>query len=146
MRIRNWLILMGLAFSFVHRIISEGITGIFTGVILISFPVILLYPLFLARVLGAGDIKLFSVIGGFVNFKELIWCILFAFFFGAALSLLKMLSARVLLSGFHRGILYIRGLCKGILKAYEPDTGPYLRIHFSIAILLGLISTQILIS
>jgi len=70
MRISNRLILIGLAYSLIQRFICDGMGGFLTGLILISLPVILLYLLFLAGALGAGDIKLFSLIGGVKNFKE----------------------------------------------------------------------------
>lgn len=119
MRISNRLILMGLGIALVRRFICGGMTEVFTGIFLISLPVIVLYLLFLAGVIGAGDIKLFSLIGGFVNFKELLGCMVLSFVFGAVLSLGKMLFGD-----------------------YEWGNKQKNRIHFSIAIFFGLIATN----
>ena len=145
MRISNRLILIGLAISLVRRILCEGISGLFTGIILISLPVILLYLLFLAGALGAGDIKLFSLIGGFIQLKELIWCIVFAFLFAAVISFMKMLYLGTFLSSMKRVFRYVCSILEGNLYCYQPESMKDGRIHFSVAILFGLIATDIML-
>jgi len=137
MRISNRLILIGLGISFIRRLCCEGIFGVFTGVFLISFPVILLYLLFLAGALGAGDIKLFSLIGGFVNFKELVWCIVYAFLFAAVISVLKMLYHRIFFVSMRNVLHYVIRIFMGERSAYVPLYETKNRIHFSVAILCG---------
>lgn len=142
MRISNRLILVGIGLALVQRWLCEGIAGVFTGIFLISFPVIVLYLLFLVGALGAGDIKLFSLIGGFVNLKELTGCMLFAFLFGAGFSFLKMLFSNTLLSSLKSVGNYILLLCKGERSAYITPNGEKGKIHFSVAIGLGLIAAR----
>lgn len=137
MRISNRLILVGLGLAFICRFLSEGILGVGIALFQISFPVILLYLLFLAGILGAGDIKLFSLIGGFVNFKVLFWCIVYAFLTGAGMSLLKLLCSGRLVRGIRSGYQYVQGLLRGELKEYAVQEDNH--IHFSIAILCGLV-------
>ena len=137
MRISNRLILIGLGISFIRRLCCEGILGVFTSLFLISFPVIVLYLLFLVGALGAGDIKLFSLIGGFVNFKELIGCIVYAFLFAAVFSVLKMLYYRMFFSSMKNLSCYIMRIFMGEKSAYVPMDNKKNRIHFSIAILCG---------
>lgn len=121
MRISNRLILVGMGMAFVQRLICEGISGVLTGIVQISFPVVVLYLLFLIGALGAGDIKLFSVIGGFVNFKVLLWCMIYAFVIAAVFSLGKVLFYLI----------------------YEKRLGWH-KMHFSIAIFLGLMIAHLL--
>jgi len=146
MRISNRLILIGLGISFVRRLLCEGILGVFTGIFLISFPVILLYLLFLAGALGAGDIKLFSLVGGFVNFKELIWCIICAFVFAAVFSLLKMLYHGIFFSSMKNVWFYLMRLYMGDKTAYEPLDMKKNRMHFSLAILGGLVAAKMIVN
>jgi len=143
MKISNRLILVGIVLSLIRRLFCEGIGGIFTGIFLISFPVIFLYLLFLAGALGAGDIKLFSLIGGFVNLKELMWCIVFAFIFAAVFSVVKMLYYRTFFLSIKNGLWYFYGLFKGDRGSYLSKLGEKGQIRFSIAILLGLVTTDI---
>ena len=134
MRISNRLILIGLGISFIRRLCCEGILGVFTGIFLISFPVVLLYLLFLAGALGAGDIKLFSLIGGFVNFKELVLCIGYAFFFAAVFSVWKMLYYRIFFSSLEHAYHYVKCFFQGERHPYIPISDEKNKIHFSIAI------------
>ena len=143
MRISNRLILVGLAFSLIRRFLCDGIGGLITGVILISIPVILLYLLFLAGALGAGDIKLFSLIGGFVNFKELMWCIVFTFIFAALFSLIKIMVYGTLFSNMKRVMQYTHSILYGRREKYRPESIEKGCIHFSVAILFGFITTDV---
>lgn len=143
MKISNRLILLGIILSLVRRFICEGTGGVLTGLFLISIPVILLYLLFLVGALGAGDIKLFSLIGGFVNLKELMWCIVFAFIFGGLFSLGKMLYYRVFFSSIQNAIQYFVAIFHGDRTPYQPRSMKKGRIHFSLAILFGLVATNL---
>ena len=143
MRISNRLILIGLAISLVRRVYCDGLGGLVTWTILISLPVILLYLLFLVRALGAGDIKLFSLIGGFLHVRELMWCITFAFLYAAIFSLIKMIYHRTFFSSMKRVVEYLYGCLQGKGVVYQPVSMEFGRIHFSLAILLGLLTTDV---
>lgn len=69
------------------------------------------YPIFRIGALGAGDIKLFSVIAGFLTLKTWWVCVEAAFLVGAAMGLFKLL-----------------------FKNYVKDAHT---IHFSVPILAG---------
>ena len=125
-RISNRLIVIGLGVGLIRRLLLEGSAGFLVGVIQIILPVIFLYLFFLIGALGAGDIKLFSLIGGFVNLKEMVTCVIVAFVIGAVWSFIRLLS---------------RGL-KRLLQ--EKKEGAFNKteegIPFAVAILLGLSS------
>ena len=87
MRISNRLIASGSPL----RILGEGGAGIVHFLVIISIPVILLFLLFQLRVIGAGDIKLFSVAGGFLSMRQLLYVILAAFVTAAVIGLGKLL-------------------------------------------------------
>jgi len=74
MRISNRLIASGLMMGLALRILGEGGAGIVHFLVNISIPVILLFLLFQLRVIGAGDIKLFSVAGGFLSMRSVVIC------------------------------------------------------------------------
>jgi prepilin peptidase CpaA len=124
-RISNRLIVIGLGVGLIRRLLLEGGAGLFAGVIQIILPVIFLYLFFLIGALGAGDIKLFSLIGGFVNFKELVTCVIAAFVIGAIWSLLR---------------LFITGICR-LLQAKEEEASRKKEhtIPFGVAIFFGLL-------
>jgi len=117
-RISNRLIVSGLMIGFVFRIMTEGITGVFFFVVNILIPVILLNLLFQMRALGAGDIKLFSMLGAYISTKQLLKLMVLAFCVGALMGICKILYQFVFLK-------------------YE--LGKLTQIHFSPAILIAYI-------
>ncbi len=66
-RVDNRLILMGLSLGLIHRLHLHESFNFFSIILDAGLPVIFLFPLFLTRILGAGDVKLFSVAGIFIG-------------------------------------------------------------------------------
>lgn len=141
MKISNRLILAGLVLSLVFGIL--GRTSEFLYILgNIFFPVIVLYLLYLIGVLGAGDVKLFSVIGGFTDFKTLTSCMLAAFIAGAVISLVRLLVNHSLKNSLWNALLYLRALTRGKRTSYRMDCPKENRMHFSVAILIGLAAAR----
>ena len=138
MKISNRLILVGLVAALVFQIYSGGIIAVVSYLRNISFPVVILYLLFLAGIIGAGDIKLFSVIGGFLNFTELVQCMLFAFGVGALLCAGKLVFSKTGKAQLFGGFCYLKGLLTGNFVPYDRQSwkGKNL-IHFSLPITIG---------
>jgi prepilin peptidase CpaA len=105
---------------------------------------LLLYPLFKIGAMGAGDIKLFIMIGTFCAVKEEIAIMAGAFVIGALFSILKMLAEH---NGWERVCClwtYLSEVAKGRQwKVYgeelQPDDRRYRRnkIHFSLPVLFS---------
>ncbi len=138
-RIRNRLILTGLGIGLFYQIWEEGLFGIIIFLVQVTIPVIILFLLFLMRVLGAGDIKLFSIIYGICGLQEGMTCIAIAFVIGAAFSVVRMIRQKnlnVRLIGFGiyiRTVFTERSLFPYPYGAREKEN----TICFSVAILLG---------
>lgn len=115
MRISNRLIASGFIWGFALRIMGEGGAGAVHFLVNISIPVILLFLLFQLRALGAGDIKLLSVAGGFLTTRQLGYLIAASFLAAAMIGTGKLVCQRT------------------ILRRREGKT----LIHFSLAILIG---------
>lgn len=143
MRISNRLIGIGLASGLGFRIILEGPIAIVYFLVNTATPVIMLYLLFLIGAIGAGDIKLFSVIGSFVNFKQLILCIGVSFLFGAAVSIFRMIQNRNLQRSVFHALGYFRELMQGNYFSYrETNYERHNVIHFSLAICLSILAVK----
>lgn len=115
--ISNRLIIVGFLVGLVFRIFGEGRTGILVYIVNISIPVILLFLLFFVRALGAGDIKLFSMIGAFLPTEQLLQVMMMAFIAGAGMGLVK-LGYKYLFSGSIHGKLTQIHFSPAILIAY----------------------------
>lgn len=118
MKISNRLIASGLILGLAFQILGNGYAGILYFILNITIPVILCILLFQMHALGAGDIKLFSVVGSFLTTEQLIKVMVFSFFAAAMLGIAKI--------GFQ---YWICGRKKQ----------PFTKIHFSIAVLLAVL-------
>lgn len=107
----------------------------------VSVPVILLYLLFQMRVLGAGDIKLFSMIGSILTIRELLRCMVCSFVFAAAGAVLFLaVDKKRWLRLRYGGKYLLEFLYTRQIKPYSP---PYqeeaFSYAFSVPVLLGVL-------
>lgn len=95
--IRSWRIsnrwlafwsMAGLAYEFIF-FCGQNIAGRLAGA---AVPILLLGFLFICRMLGAGDIKLFCSLGVWIGAEDILVCMLFAFAAGAVISIISMES------------------------------------------------------
>lgn len=138
-QISNRLIVSGILIGCFFHIQELGVKGVGVFLINVSLPVILFYLLFLMRVLGAGDIKLFSMIGGIWGLHILCITIAASFLVAAVMSLGKILFHRNLILRLRVFREYLcEVLASGRLLRYPQESqGEQHIIHFSIAILIG---------
>ena len=138
-RISNRLIIPGLLTGFIRNLAESGWRGSIYFLIQISVPVLIFFLLFLMHALGAGDIKLFSVIGSCIGLKRLFRVIIISFLAGAAGSLFTLLWNKNLYTRLIYFSNYVRtALHTKSITAYDfKSDGKQNYIHFSIAILIG---------
>ena len=86
-KIPNLLIAAGAIYGLMRIIYYQNFFIHIWGIV---FPILILYPFFKIGTIGAGDIKLFSLIGYYVSFMEVIYCIFLAFVISAIFSLISM--------------------------------------------------------
>lgn len=123
-KISNRLIGFGLFLGYIRNFEEYGWDGSIHFLIQISLPVLVFYLFFLMHVLGAGDIKLFSVISSCIGLKSLCRIVIFSFLAGAVLSCIKIVHNKNLYSRLHYFSDYVKTalLTKSITKYdYESD-------------------------
>lgn len=155
-KIRNYTIIIGLTTGILFSVKEVGLKEIYIFLIAMIIPVIILFPLFLFKVLGAGDIKLFSVVGCYLGISTVIQVIIISFFTGAILSTFYIIRTKSLykrISHFKEYISKIKEEYRESLTASKISITnlkiiPYYQkeedkaegvIHFSIAIFLAYI-------
>src|SRR5574344_786923 len=72
-RIYNLLIALGLALGLVLNCIQSGLSGILGSLMAAVVPAAALIMFFALRMLGAGDIKLFCVIGSIMGIEFILY-------------------------------------------------------------------------
>lgn len=83
-RIPNWLTVGGLVFGTVYTVLEPPVRGagwMFpAGGILTGF--LLMFPMYLIRAVGAGDVKLLAMAGAFLGWNDTLFSLLFSFVVG----------------------------------------------------------------
>ncbi|MDF2871633.1 MAG: Flp pilus assembly protein protease CpaA [Anaerocolumna sp.] len=151
-KIPNRLIVAGLVVSLILVSPDQGWTSIFGWIQGILLPVIFLFPLFIIRALGAGDIKLYSVIGGFYGITFCIQSILFSFLAAAIFSVFHIILKKQIHIKFKLLVNYVQRIYwSSRFKEKEKDWYRYYNseedkkkvgVHFSVYILIGVIVTM----
>lgn len=110
----------------------------------ILLPVVVLFPFYLIRGMGAGDIKLLSMIGLYVSLKDLAAIFVISVCIGAVIGIFKILLG----GGVKERIRYIRNLIGNVILIKDgretqsgalnlKDNPRNSVVHFSVPILLG---------
>lgn len=93
-KIPNILIAAGMGIACWFQVTELGVPGFWRFLGGSTLPLLLLAVLFYFRMFGAGDIKLFCVIGGFLGTKDLLSCMAVSFLMGAVISLILLIRRR----------------------------------------------------
>lgn len=151
-KISNLLIVIGISIGFAFQTYEFGRKGILTGLIGSFLPILLLFILFLFKVLGAGDIKLFSIVGSFYGATFVFQTIIIAFLIGGLMSIIHLIKSKKLICRLQFLAEYIqaygskvnylgeKGKKQFVIPYYDIKKDGYGgTIHFSIAILSAFI-------
>lgn len=139
-KINNYWISLGWIIGFSYQLSRQGPLGVgvfFAGA---AVPILLLYLLFYFRMLGAGDIKLLSVLGGFVGPAAAAILVGVSFVFGAVLSLAILILCGNLVPRLRYFTDYFTQLLKtGRVIPYRRKGRQMEHLHFSVAVFMGLL-------
>lgn len=139
-RIPNWLIVAGLGIGWCIQLAQHGACGCFLFLGGAGVPVVVCFGLFYFRMIGAGDIKLFAVIGGTTGVVNVITCMFVSVFAGGALAVVLMVRRREVLERLQ----YFHNYCMeywmtGEWKPYINEETKSGRMYFSIPIMIGVL-------
>lgn len=117
-KIPNWLILLLLLHGLSFRIRQSGAGGIAEILGSAVVLVLLLYPLYKIGTLGAGDVKLFGVVAGYLPFGKIFSFLFISLLIAAVFSAVKMLQKRNFRERLSVFAGYIRTVADGGIQAY----------------------------
>lgn len=118
-QIPNYLILLGWLSGLAFRFYNNGLSGTGAGLSCIVISILLLWPLFLFRAIGAGDVKLLSVISCFYGLAFLGRAGVIFLLLAGILSLIQSLRKGLLINRFRYFIRYI--FYDRLSAYYEPE-------------------------
>lgn len=136
-KISNRYIAVGLLVGLIIRVYEQGIYGLLMWGIGILAPVVILFPLSMIRVFGAGDVKVFAVLGGYFSYEYAIRCMIISVLFGAILAVVKLIQTNSYSQRIQYFFSYVSQVMysKKVIPYYNPERdGRDCVIHYSIAI------------
>ncbi len=136
-RVKNQIIFFGWGIGILGIWWNKGLVNPLWGA---GLPILIMWPLFRFRMLGAGDIKLFSVIGSIYGSHFVLRTIIAAFFFGAVISIIQIAYYGNLVIRLHYLVTFMKKYVKK--RQVEPyycmeRDGKEAAIHFTLAIFCG---------
>ncbi len=139
-RIPNGIIAAGSVCGLLYRIFADGAAGIVLYLGGAILPILIFGVFYYFRMIGAGDIKLLCMAGGFFGPSGCFACIKWAVFLGGLISLAIMLRRHNIEERTAFFAEYIGRYAKDRQwRSYMSETKEDARFCFSVPILLGIL-------
>ena len=136
-KVPNALFVPALFISLIGHLEVQGLQGLYPWLAGIFIPFILCYLLYRYRMLGASDVKMFSVIGSFVSLRLLYSIMVVSLVLGAAMAIGKMILRKNFIRRFRQLFNYVNNCIweKRVTPYYDRETeGEEGIIPFTVAI------------
>lgn len=119
-RIPNLLVATAYGYGILRSVYYQNFLIHIPGIL---FPILILYPFFRIGTIGAGDIKLFSVIGLYLSFMESVYCMFAAFLICGVYSVYSLRNYENLKERIAYLVSYLKDCTlKGHFKYYYLDS------------------------
>ncbi len=134
-KIPNYLVAAELVVGLAYQLYVFGLMGILSFLGGIALPFALSYVLFLFRMVGAGDIKLFMALGSVAGYPRNLEIMLWSVICGAVISVFIMWRR----TGFRPRLAYLAAYARdfmrsGVRKPYRQEGGGGENFHFTVAV------------
>jgi len=142
-RIPNRLVVVGLIAALATSAFDGGLAALGDALAGMGVGLLVLLPFFVFRLIGAGDVKLMSVVGGFVGVSALLPITLYTFIAGGLLGVLSLMLCRSSSQALHNvrmvGVLLVT--CLGGAEVTPRDLGLRSAAHipYALAIAVGVV-------
>lgn len=106
-KIKNSVIISFVCAGLIVNYVYSGVSGVGDWIIGFTLPILVLFILFILRMLGAGDIKLIATIGGILGIQFLIDSSIYILIAASIMALFKMLIKRNLKTRLNHFFTYL---------------------------------------
>ncbi|MDO6448213.1 A24 family peptidase [Oceanobacillus profundus] len=107
-KIPNWLTAGGMLLAFILHLITNGIDGFLFSVFGLIVATVVCLVLYGFKAIGAGDVKLFAAIGGFVGIQIVLYILMYSIVCGGVIGILLLIITRTkLYILYNKGILFL---------------------------------------
>lgn len=139
-KIYNELILTGIFLGAVCQVLDQGVCGILWFLGGLTAPVVLMWPLYYFRMIGAGDIKLFCSLGSILGIPGIFCCMFCSLMLGGAVAVILVIKRGSLL----KRLGYLKCYLERMADTHEWE--PYRKkgdkdgeFYFSVPVLLSVL-------
>jgi len=145
-KIKNFITFPIIILGLITNFFLEGFPGLSNSLAACLLPLLVLINLYMANMLGAGDIKLFCAIGSVMGVNFIIYCMIFSFLCGGIIAFTLMIIRK----NVRQRLFYLFGYIRTCLStcSFNPyttfeDKDDGSKFHFSYAIVSGAILSLI---
>ena len=137
-KIKNQIVFPFVILGIITNAVSDGLNGIIFSLVGLCTPIIVLILLFMLRMLGAGDVKLFAAIGAIMGAKFALYTIVYSFLAGGVIALFILIFNK---NGMKR-LLYLLNYIRNCILSFsllpygkfdKNNKGTYFRFAYAIA-------------
>jgi len=139
-KIKNLIIVIFMTAGLTTNLITTGFTGLADSFLAAALPILLLIIFYMARMLGAGDIKLFCAIGAIAGVRFVLYTMAYSFIAGGIIACIIMLVNK----SFRRRGRYLVSYLKAcyLTRSLQPytdfkDKSDGAKFRFSYAVACG---------
>lgn len=135
-KIPNGWLVTGIVAAFAIRFLDSGASGCMKAVESMMLPFLLLFPLYVLGMIGAGDVKYLCMFSTLLDWKQVIYMMFYACALGSIWSLARMIKKKSLIRRFQ----YLRNyavdlMCgKGYQKYFTAEQGYEDTVAFALPI------------
>lgn len=117
-KIKNEIIIAGVASGILTNLLSNKINGVVDSLLGLIIPIAVLFLLFALKMLGAGDIKLFSTIGAIMGWKFIIHSMAISILLGGFIAVIIIVLRKNALERLKHLFNYLK-YCLITIKVHE---------------------------
>lgn len=143
-KVFNCWIAFGVVCSLGICLVSGHGADILEGIAGMLLPIVILFPLFLGKMLGTGDIKVFAVLGSVMGCRQILICMMGSFLIGAVIAVPVLLFRCSVKERFAYFFTYLSHVLT--TKTFPPYLAPGKHpenIHFTIPIFCSVLLLSI---
>jgi prepilin peptidase CpaA len=117
-RIPNWLVGATIALSLIWHTAVGGLAGLWMSALGLLIGIAVLFPLFLLRGMGAGDVKFFGALGAAVTYRHVFTVLMISALIAGGMALFRVVLARALVATLANIVSIINRLVHGRLSPH----------------------------
>lgn len=134
-KVQNQIIVIGMTACLLYVGLSQGLAGLFVACISFLTALVAILPLYILRILGGGDVKLFLTLSILLSWQEVLVTLLGSILWGSVLG-----TAQVFLRGDIKAFAHNM---MALAQRVKPPEQKVHKIPYTVALLFGYLTSMV---